>query len=99
MSEEWAPTSPVILTDAVFFSYVPTPLYSGTALQRQAAYLAAEQAVVREIGSPLLPTQVSGTWMWPMADRIIETKYRRIQSVDEVTVLYGGGTGTCPLVD
>ncbi len=97
MSQEWVHTSPVILTDDIFFSYVPTPLYTGTAVQRNAAYLAAEQAVIREINSPLLPTTITGTWMWPIAGPILELPFRRIQSVQSITVLYGGGTGTCGL--
>jgi hypothetical protein len=35
--------------------------------------------------------------MWPLTSPIIETEFRRIRSVDEVTVLYGGGTGSCGL--
>ena len=97
MSEEWTHLSPVILTDDLFFSYVPTPLYSGTATQRSAAYLAAEQMVIQEIQSPLLPTIITGTWMWPHPQPWLELPYRRIRSVQGVTIFYGGGTGTCGL--
>ena len=97
MSQEWVLTSPVLLTDDMFFSYVPTPLYSGTATQRTAAYLAAEQSIIREIGSPLIPTTITGTWMWPASGPTIVMPFRRVQTVDNVTVLYGGGTGSCGL--
>ena len=97
MSQEFVHTSPVILTDDLFFSFVPTPLYTGTATQRNAAYLVAEQAMIREIGSPLLPTTITGTWMWPVAGATIVMPFRRIQSVQSITILYGGGTGTCGL--
>ncbi len=97
MSQEWVLTSPVLLTDDMFFSFVPTPLYSGTATQRTAAYLAAEQAIVREIGSPLIPTTITGTWMWPYPGPTLVLPFRRVQTVDNVTILYGGGTGTCGL--
>jgi hypothetical protein len=102
MSVEWVHLSPVILTDGMFLggNYI-TPMYSGTAAQRQVAYLAAEQAMIRLIESPLLPTAITGTWMWPglqgIGERTIVTPHRRIQSVEMVRVLYGGGTGSCGL--
>ena len=101
MSVEWVHLSPVILTDSMFLGgdYI-TPLYTGTAAQRQVAYLAAEQAVIQAIESPLLPTAITGTWMWPGlsgGDQTIVMPHRRIQSVEMVRVLYGGGTGSCGL--
>ncbi len=96
MSQEWTHLSPVILTDDVFFAYVPTPLYTGTAAQRSAAFLMAEQMMIQEIQSPLLPTVITGTWMWPLASPILKMPYRRITGAS-ITVLYGGGTGTCGL--
>ncbi len=97
MSQEWTHLSPVILTDDVFFAYVPTPLYTGTAVQRSAAYLAAEQMMIQEIQSPLLPTTITGTWMWPVTNPILVMPFRRITSVQGITIFYGGGTGTCGL--
>lgn len=102
MSVNFIQTTPVILTDAMFLGgqYI-APLYTGTAAQRQVAYLAAEQAMVRLIESPLLPTLVSGTFMWPehhgIGERTIVMPHRRITSIQSVDVLYGGGTGTCGL--
>ncbi len=99
MSQEHVQLTPVILTDDLFFGFVPEPLYTGTATQRQAAFTIAEQAMVIEVQSPLVPTTVTGTWMWPglQAKRTIVMPWRRIQSVESVTILYGGGTGSCGL--
>ena len=109
--QEWVHTSPVILTDAVYLTYItgPTgdaPIYTGTAAQRNAAYLAAEQSMIREIGAPLLPTSITGTFIWPslrgmdsytIGESTMVLPFKWIRSIESVTVLYGGGTGTCGL--
>jgi hypothetical protein len=95
---EWVHLSPVILTDAIYFANIGNPLYTGTAAQRANAYLIAEQAVIQELRTPLLPTTITGTYMWPLhADGTIMLEHQRINSIDRVAVLYGGGTGTCGL--
>ena len=100
--QEWVHLSPVILTDALYLSYItgPTgdaPVYTGTFVQRQAAYLAAEQAMIREIGAPLLPTAITGTFVYPHMDNRLVLPFKWIRSIEGVTILYGGGTGTCGL--
>lgn len=106
--QEWVPLTTVILDDATYFSYIPgcDALYSGTATQRNAAYLMAEQAMVEYIGAPLEPTAITGTFMWPslrgrdaysIAENTIKLPHKWLQSVNRVAVLYGGGTGTCGL--
>lgn len=100
--QEWVHTSPVILTDALYLTYItgPTgdaPIYTGSFAQRQAAYLAAEQAMIREIGAPLLPTAITGTFVWPHTDNRLVLPFKWIRSIEGATVLYGGGTGTCGL--
>lgn len=100
---EWVHLSPVILTDAVYFANIGNPLYTGTAAQRANAYLIAEQAVIQELNTPLLPTTITGTYMWPglksetYTAGSIMLEHQRITSIDRVSVLYGGGTGTCGL--
>lgn len=79
--------APVILTDAMFFSYNPDVLETGTASQRQAAYLIAEQQMIENLQTPLLPTQVSGTYIWPVPYSHIMLEFCRVISIDQVTAL------------
>jgi len=96
---QWVHLAPVILTDAVYFAYIGDPLYTGTATQRTAAYLAAEQTMIQELGTPLVPTTITGTFMWPgqYANATIVLPHQRVHQIKSVDVLYGGGTGTCGL--
>lgn len=99
--QTWVHLAPVILTDALYFLNVPADqsFCTGTAVQRQVAYLAAEQLIIQEIGAPLLPTVITGTWMWPElhASNTIVLPHKWLSSVGRVNVLYGGGTGVCGL--
>jgi hypothetical protein len=103
---EWVHTSSVILTDALYFSYIGDPLYTGTATQRNAAYLMAEQAMIQYLKTPLLPTAITGTFIWPslrgmdsytIGESTIKLPFTWLQSIEAVSVLSGGGTGTCGL--
>lgn len=99
--QTWVHLAPVILTDALYFQYVPSEgsFCTGTAVQRRAAFLTAEQWIIQEIGAPLLPTTITGTFMWPelYGTNTIVLPHKWVQSVGRVNVLYGGGTGTCGL--
>lgn len=94
---DWVHLSPVILDDTLYFSMVGTPLYTGTAAQRNSAYLIAEQNVIQELRTPLLPTTITGTFYFPVRHGMIALEHQRLISIDRVAVLYGGGTGTCGL--
>lgn len=99
--QEWVHLSPVILTDGVYFQNVPPEqsFCTGTTTQRQAAYLIAEQAMIREIGAPLLPTVITGTFMHPeiISQSTVILPFKWVSAVHRVATLYGGGTGTCGL--
>lgn len=99
--QTWVHLAPVILTDALYFLSVPADqsFVTGTNAQRQIAYLAAEQAIIQEIGAPLLPTSITGTFMWPelQGTNTIILPHKWINSIGRVNVLYGGGTGVCGL--
>jgi len=99
MAVDWVHLAPVILTDDLFFSYIGDPVYTGTSTQRDAAYLIAEQEMIQEIKTPLLPTSMTGTWRYPgiYGNPTIVLPYQKINTVDSVAILYGGGTGVCGL--
>lgn len=83
MSVDFYHLAPVILTDAMFFENVPTCLLTGTATQRQNAYGIAERQMIRELDTPLLPTQLTGTYMWPFRYPLA-LEFSRIRSIDRV---------------
>lgn len=56
-------TSPIIMSDNVFFSNVPVR-ETGTNAQRQAAYLIAEETASADLGTLLKPTIVTGTFLF-----------------------------------
>jgi hypothetical protein len=88
MSVEYYHLSPVILTDDVFFPLTPPLTESGTFGQRQVAYLAAEQQAMQAIGTFLIPTTVTGSFIWPIPPKPIILPHDRVQSIDRVAV-YG----------
>lgn len=67
-------SSPIILTDAIFILYGG---HTGTsvAAQRQAAYLIAEREASEDLNTFLLPTIVSGTFVNPAWEIILEHGY------------------------
>ena len=78
--------APVILTDTMFFAYVPTCHNVGTAAQRQAAYLFAEQQMMDELGTFLVPTIITGSMVWPEFPKPLLLPYDRIQAIPRVVV-------------
>ncbi len=88
MTSEWYHLSPVVLTDEIFFSFVDNCFFTGTAAQRQAAYLWAEQKFNEFAGAPILETTITGTFHSPFpTTRFIlpETWIRSISSVVAIT--------------
>lgn len=77
--------APVVLDDAMFFKFNPSIFETGTASARQAAYLMAEQGMVQYLTTPLLPTQVSGTYLWPVPQRLVTLDFCRVISIDALS--------------
>jgi hypothetical protein len=88
--EEYYHLSPVVLTDELFFSYQPDVLrggLTGTAAQRNAAYLWAEQRFIEFAGCPIYATTVTGTFRWPLPGYTLPLRFAHVQSIDAVTVI------------
>lgn len=99
MPAEFHHLSPVILTDALFDTFVPALTTTPTAAQKNAAYLIAEQNMVRGLKTPLLPTQVSGTFAFPIPYATIKLPHIYVRSLDSV-VAYGYDSGcNCDVTD
>lgn len=86
MSVDYYHLAPVILTDSLFFAHEPACLLTGTSTQRQTAYLVAEQQMMRELDTFLLPTTVTGTFLWPFQNPLV-LPHERLQSIDSVVGL------------
>jgi hypothetical protein len=82
MSFEWYQLAPVILTDALWAEYAPPCFTSGSVGQRRAAFLKAEQQMVEQLNTPLVPTQVTGTYGW-RPRQILD--FVRVSSIDAVS--------------
>jgi hypothetical protein len=96
---EYYHLAPVILTDALFFTYESPGCYTGTALQRNAAYLLAEQQMMREIGTFLVPTTVTGTYLWPVPYEPIVLPHNRVHSIDRLVVTSFDSVCNCDLTE
>lgn len=76
--------SPVILTDALFFKYNPDLIVTGTFDQREDAYLTAEQYMMQHLQTFLVPTTVTGTYLYPHPAQGIRLDHGYIQSIDRI---------------
>lgn len=83
---EYHHLSPVILTDAMFADYTAQCLNSGTAQQRTNAYVIAESKMIDQINTFLLPTVVTGTFLWPAVPEPLLLPHKYIRSIDRVSV-------------
>lgn len=83
---EYHHLAPVILTDGMFFDYVPTCAHTGSAGQRRAAYLIAEQQMMEHLSTFLLPTSVTGTFTWGGLSSTYQLPYDYVRSVPRVVV-------------
>jgi len=90
--------TPVILTDDLFWSLQSECLNSGTFGQRQAAYTIAEQQMIREIGTPLIPTTLTGTYMAQMPAEPLVLEFNRVSRIDSVVGLAVEGHD-CELIE
>ncbi len=76
--------SPLVLTDSVFIQFGGRTGTS-TLAQRQAAYLLAEEQMTEHLNAFLVPTVVTGTYMWNGGNPF-QTDYGYILQVKQVTI-------------
>lgn len=87
--------APIILTNDIFVEYGG---YTGTSTpsQRNAAFLIAEKLMTRYLNSFLLPTIVTGTYIW--AEPII-TKHGHVIGIESIVVKASDNVLNCVLKD
>lgn len=74
-----------ILTDSIFTEF-GGHTGTSTASQRAAAYLIAEKQMSQHVGTFLPVITVTGTYVWPLEQRVFITEHSHILSIDDVTV-------------
>lgn len=72
--------SPIILTDAIFLAYGGLT-GSSTQAQRSASYLLAEETVWSDLNTFLLPTTVTGTFLYPNLTNAILLDYSYVNTI------------------
>lgn len=99
MSVEYYHLTPVVLDDNMYISFGGRTGTS-TASQRDAAYQASEQMMIRELRSFLIPTTVTGTWEF---NNFFPKRYRlpffHVQSIDAVTILSQQSLCSCTITE
>lgn len=95
MNDLYLVTGTSVLNDATFIAY-GGQTGTSTPAMRGAAYQIAEQFAVQEIGTPLTPTTLTGTFVWP-ADMRLQLPYSRVSQVLGATALYDYACGCNPL--
>ena len=100
MPAEFHHLAPVILTDEMFALYTPGLTVSGSVAQRQAAYMIAEQRMVEDgLLTPLLPTQISGTFNFPYPYNVIMLPHVYVRSLDAITAYGYKGGANCEMTE
>lgn len=99
MPTEFHHLSPVILTDDLFDTFVPALTTTPTTPQKTAAYLVAEQQMVQGLMTPLIPTQVSGTFAFPFPYATIKLPHIYVRSLDSVVAYGPDGGCNCDVTD
>jgi len=97
MTVDYVHLSPVILTDSMFFEMLPTLVTTGTSVQRQIAYLLAEQQMIQHLETFLIPTSVTGTYLWSTPARSIRLDHGYISSVNRIVVTSFDGLCNCDI--
>lgn len=87
--------SPVILTDNLFFGLQPQCVVTGSFVQRQAAFAIAEQQMINELSTPLLPTNITGTYMYQHEPIYLE--YERVNAVNFIWGMALDNSESCDL--
>lgn len=99
MPAEFHHLSPVILTDDLFDTFIPALTVSPTDPQKTAAYLIAEEQMVQGLMTPLLPTQVSGTFAFQFPYETIKLPHIYVRSLDSVVAFGPDGGCNCDVTD
>jgi hypothetical protein len=99
MSVEYYHLDSVVLDDDMYIDYGGRTGTS-TAAQRSAAYQAAEQMMIRELRSFLIPTTVTGTWEF---NNFYPKRYRlpffHVKSIDAVSILSQQSLCNCTITE
>jgi len=99
MGVEYYHLSPVILSDAIFFAVNPTAIETGTVSQRQMAYLIAEQQMMKHLSTFLVPTTVTGSYLWPVPYAPIELGYTHVQSINRLVATSFDDSCSCDVTE
>lgn len=101
MTVEYHHLSPVILNDEIFERYVPELTIGDESQsdQRSSAFLIAEQQMIRALRTPLIPTQVSGTFPFRVPYEPIILPHVYVRSVDAITAWGWDNQCNCDMLD
>jgi hypothetical protein len=81
----------------MFDEYNANCIDLGTVSQRQNSYVIAESRMIEQIGTFLLPTTVTGTFMWPQSSQPIVLPHRFLTSIDRLVIQSFEGECNCDL--
>lgn len=99
MPVEFHHLAPVILTQDLFETFSPELTVVPTGSQYQAAFLIAEQQMVQALQTPLLPTQVSGSFAFPYPYATIKLPHGYVRSLDSIVAYGYEGGCNCDITD
>lgn len=97
MTVDYVHLSPVILSDSMFFEMLPTLVTTGTSTERQIAYLLAEQQMMQHLQTFLIPTFVTGTYLWPRPRKSIRLDHCYVRTINRIRVTSFSGECDCTL--
>ena len=80
-----------ILTDTIFQNY-GGQTGTSTAFQRSAAYFIAEEWVSNNIGTPIAPATITGTYFYPQTGRTVQLDWMYLNSITEIRFMDSGGS-------
>lgn len=99
MPVEFHHLSPVILTAEMFDKYSPELTVTPRPDQQGAAFLIAEQRMVEGLQTPLLPSQVSGSFNFPYPYEVIQLPHIYVRSLDAITAWGYVGGCSCDITE
>lgn len=99
MPAEYHHHTVTVLNDEMFEALVPNVTFQSEAAQRNVAYLIAEQMMVKGLGTPLNPTQISGTFTFVQPYRMITLPHKYLRSIDTINARALKGSCDCDMLD
>lgn len=96
MSVPYYHLAPVVMTDKLYERYGGR-METSTLPQRQAAYQIAEAQMIRELNTFLLPTTVTGTFLFAGALKRYQLPHHHVISVDAVTIFAKESACNCEM--